>query len=412
MLAGRLLKRIVRVGSIDVIDADGRHHAFSGAPGPAVTIRLHDRSLHTKLYLNPDLYLGEAYMDGTLTIEEGTLYDFLTLCLINLDYARSQPFYKASEAFGMLFRRLQQRNPARRARAHAAHHYDRPDRLYDLFLDRDRQYSCAYFVDPDDDLETAQQNKKRHLAAKLLLEPGQRILDIGSGWGGLALYLAGFGAERVVGITLSRPQLEVARRRAAEADLADRVHFHLRDYREEPGTYDRIVSVGMFEHVGVDHYGDFFGAVRERLADGGVCVLHSIGRMAGPDFTDAWIRKHIFPGGYEPALSEVLPTVERAGLWLTDLEILRLHYAETLRHWRQRFQAGRASLAELCDERFCRMWEFYLTASELAFRVRDRMVFQMQLAKRRDAVPLTRDYITDWERTQARQLDAATRAAE
>ncbi len=412
MLAGRLLKRIVRVGSVEVIDADGRHHAFSGTPGPTVTIRLHDRSLHTKLFLHPELNFGEAYIDGTLTIEEGTLYDFLSLCLLNQDYL---PRFLSPHAFAPLrgvLRGLHRRDSLRRARRNVAYHYDHPDRVYDLFLDRDRQYSCAYFVDPDDDLETAQRNKNRHLAAKLLLEPGQRILDIGSGWGGLALYLAGFGAEQVVGLTLSRPQLEVGRRRAAEAGLAGRVHFHLRDYREEPGTYDRIVSVGMFEHVGVDHYGAFFDAVRERLADDGVCVLHSIGRMAGPAVTDAWIRRHIFPGGYAPALSEVLPAVERSGLWVTDIEILRLHYAETLRHWRRRFQAERPRLVELCGERFCRMWELYLTASELAFRLLDHMVFQIQLAKRRDAVPLTRDYITDWERAQPRQPDAATQAAE
>ncbi len=412
MLAGRLLQRIVRVGSIDVIDAGGRRHTFSGAPGPAVTIRLHDRALHTKLFLHPELYVGEAYMDGTLTIEEGTLYGFLSLCMMNLDHVRRTPANKVLDPLRALLRVLRPHNSLRREHRHVAHHYDHPDRLYDLFLDRDRQYSCAYFVDPDEDLEAAQQNKMRHLAAKLLLEPGQRVLDIGSGWGGLSLYLAGFGAERVVGITLSRPQLEVARRRADEAGLSDRVQFHLRDYREEAGTYDRIVSVGMFEHVGIDHYDAFFTAVRERLADDGVCVLHSIGRMAGPDATVPWFRKYIFPGGYVPALSEVMPAVERAGLWLTDLEILRLHYAETLRHWRQRFEAGRAGLAQQWDERLCRMWEFYLTAMELAFRVRDLMVFQMQLAKRRDAVPLTRDYITDWERSQTPALDAASRAAE
>ncbi len=359
--------------------------------------------------MNPDLYLGEAFTDGTLTIEEGTLHDFLTLCLVNFDFAQDFPVYRVLEAVHKLSRKLRRHGSAR---DQAAHHYDRPEQLYELFLDRDRQYSCAYFMNPGDGLDNAQQDKKRHLAAKLLLKPGQRILDVGCGWGGLALYLAEFGAEKVVGITLSKEQLKVARQRAAEAGLAAHVQFHFRDYREETGTYDRIVSVGMFEHVGVAHYGDFFAAMRERLSQDGICLLHSIGRMAGPSYTSAWIDRFIFPGGYSPALSQVLPVVERSGLWIDDIEILRLHYAETLCHWRRRFESNRADITEACDERLCRMLEFYLTASEIAFRFRDHMVFQMQLARRRDAVPLTRDYVTDWERAQRRPHEATTHAAE
>jgi cyclopropane-fatty-acyl-phospholipid synthase len=294
-----------------------------------------------------------------------------------------------------------------RAQANAAHHYDLSDTLYDLFLDADRQYSCAYFTHPHDDLEHAQQDKKRHLAAKLLLEPGVRVLDIGSGWGGLGLYLAEAGAAQVVGITLSKEQLKVSRDRARRAGLDDRVRFELCDYRAVRGTFDRIVSVGMFEHVGVRHFSEFFAAVRDRLTDDGVAVLHSIGRADGPGVTNPWIRKYIFPGGYAPALSEVLPSVERLGLWVTDIEILRLHYAETLRLWRRRFQAKRARIAKLYDERFCRMWEWYLIASELAFRRMGHMVFQLQLAKRQDAVPLTRDYVTDWERRHLHTAIAA-----
>lgn len=409
MLVTELLKRMIRVGSLVVIDANGRVHSFGGNPGPSATVRLHDRWLHTKLFLNPDLYLGEAFTDGTLTIEEGTLYDFLALCLVNFDFARDFPVYKVLEAVCKLSWKLRRHGSAR---GQAAHHYDRPEQLYELFLDRGRQYSCAYFTNPGDGLDSAQEDKKRHLAAKLLLKPGQRILDVGCGWGELALYLAEFGAEQVVGITLSSAQLKVARRRAAETGLAERVQFHLRDYREETGTYDRIVSVGMFEHVGVAHYGEFFAAMRERLTEDGICLLHSIGRMAGPSFTSAWIDKYIFPGGYSPALSQLLPEVERSGLWIADIEILRLHYAETLRHWRRRFESNRADIAEACDERFCRMWEFYLTASEIAFRFRDLMVFQMQLARRQDAVPLSRDYVTDWERAQGRRHETATHAAE
>ena len=397
MLLSSFLEHMIRIGKLEVIDADGRLHVFSGGPGPEATIRLHDRSLHHKLFFNPELYLGEAYMDGTLTIDKGTLSDFLQIVATNLGSAQAHPLYSAHQWLCRLLRRWQQLNPPGRARAHVAHHYDLPDRLYELFLDSDRQYSCAYFQGPGDDLESAQTNKQRHLAAKLLLERGQHILDIGSGWGGLALYLARIGEGQVTGLTLSSEQVKAANRRAVEAGLADRVRFRLRDYREETEMYDRIVSVGMFEHVGVNHYRDFFSTVSDLLAEDGVCVLHSIGRMAGPSTTCAWLRRNIFPGGYSPALSEVLPVIEQSGLWVTDIEVLRLHYAETLRAWRRRFQASRAEIAGLLDERFCRMWEFYLALSEAAFRHGDHFVFQVQIAKRRDAVPLTRDYITEWE---------------
>ncbi len=409
MLLSVLLKRMIRVGTLNVIDADGKRHVFSGDPGPVSTIRLHDRALHRKLYLNPDLYVGEAYMDGTLTIEEGTLSDFVEVAGRNLQNLSADPLFAARDRLSRLMRRWQQFNPASRSQANVAHHYDLPDKLYDLFLDHDRQYSCGYFDSPDTDLETAQYNKQLHLAAKLLLEPGQRVLDIGSGWGGLALHLAATGGGEVTGITLSKEQLKVARQRAAKAGLTDWAKFHLRDYRAEAGTYDRIVSVGMFEHVGINHYDEFFSTIGNLLDDDGVCVIHSIGRMDGPGTTSAWIRKYIFPGGYSPALSEVLQAVERSGLWVTDIEILRLHYAETLRHWQMRFQANRAPIADLLDERFCRMWEFYLAFSEAAFRYGDHMVFQLQITKRRDAVPMTRDYIGEWEHQQ--DTDAREQAA-
>ncbi len=306
-----------------------------------------------------------------------------------------------------LFRRVHQFNPIPRARRNAAHHYDLSDQLYELFLDRDRQYSCAYFDDCGDDLDTAQLNKKRHIAAKLLIRPGQTVLDIGSGWGGLALYLAAECGADVTGLTLSVEQLKTAARRAAAAGLSDRVRFYLRDYREEDGRYDRIVSVGMFEHVGVNHYEAFFTRVKSLLAPDGVALLHSIGRIDGPGATHPWIRKYIFPGGYIPALSEVVVAVERLKLWVTDIEILRLHYAETLRCWRRRFEHNRERLRAIYDERFCRMWEMYLAGSEIAFRHGGCMVFQMQLAKTVDSVPITRDYMIDWER---RQLAAADRS--
>jgi cyclopropane-fatty-acyl-phospholipid synthase len=407
MLFCQFVGGVLNWGRLTIVDADGERHEAGITEGPQATIRLHDKALHHRLAINPYLHIGEAYMDGTLTLEEGSLYDFLEICAVNSHNAFAHPLGRTLTFGQTLLRRLHQHNPVPRAQANVAHHYDLSDRLYDLFLDSDRQYSCAYFTDPHGDIDQAQHDKKRHLAAKLLLQPGQRLLDIGSGWGGLALYLAEAGAAQVVGITLSEQQLAVSRERAQRRGLADRVRFELRDYREQTGVFDRIVSVGMFEHVGVQHYGEFFARMYDLLAEDGVALLHSIGRMDGPGVTNPWIRKYIFPGGYSPALSEVLPVVERQGLWITDIEVLRLHYAQTLRAWRQRFAASRAKVAELYDERFCRMWEFYLVGSELAFRRMGHMVFQMQLAKRQDAVPLTRDYITDWERSQ---LDAAMAA--
>ena len=403
MLLARLCNSLIQDGALTLIDADGRTHRFGRACRAAdVVVRLHDRSLHTTLAWNPSLHLGEAYMDGTLTVERGGIYELLDLCAKNLGRFGAHPAVQLQRLFDRPWRFLQQYNPASRSQRNVAHHYDLSDVLYDHFLDRDRQYSCAYFADPRMTLEEAQDAKKRHLASKLLLRPGQRVLDIGSGWGGLALHLAEAEQVDVTGITLSSQQLAVSRQRAREAELGGRVGFHLRDYRDEAGTYDRVVSVGMFEHVGTPHYDEFFGKLAGLLADDGVAVVHSIGRTGGPTTTDPWLRKYIFPGAYIPALSEVLPAIERAGLWVTDVEILRLHYAETLRHWRRRFVASWDRVAEHHDERFCRMWEFYLALSEAAFRRGGLMVFQIQLARRVDAVPLARDYI--YERTGGSEL--------
>ena len=396
-LLNAMLGRFVRSGTLRVIDARGRMHVHRGAPGPEVTIRITDPGLHRKLFLNPELHAGEAYMDGTLVIEEGGIRDLLLLFALNRENMRTQPLQRSIRRAYKAIRSFQQRNPVGKARANVAHHYDLSNDLYRMFLDDDLNYSCAYFLKPDEPLEEAQRNKLRHIAAKLALRPGQRVLDIGSGWGAMALYLAEVADVEVLGVTLSSDQHALATARAEERGLQGRVRFELTDYRNVTGRFERIVSIGMFEHVGINHHSEFFSKVAGLLADDGVALLHSIGRMGGPGATAPWIRKYIFPGGYVPALSEVLVPVERAGLWVTDLEILRLHYAETLLAWDRRFQEHRDEVAALFDERFCRMWEFYLIASEIGFRYGKQMVFQMQLARRMDTLPITRDYVAEAE---------------
>jgi cyclopropane-fatty-acyl-phospholipid synthase len=393
LLLSTLLKRFVQIGTLNVIDATGRRHVFSGSPGPVVTFRLHDAAVANRLFWNPDLGLGEAYVDGMLTFEDCTLHDFLHLFNLNRRSLASHPLQAVLQSVSRRLRKLQQFNPIGRAQEHVAHHYDLSRELYELFLDEDLQYSCAYFRSEQDSLETAQRNKKEHIAAKLCLQPGQRILDIGCGWGGLGLFLAQQADVEVVGVTLSTEQHKVAVERAQKLGLSDRVCFELQDYREVDGPFDRIVSVGMFEHVGVGHYEEFFARVNSLLTDDGVMLLHSIGRMSPPGVTGPWLRKYIFPGGYSPALSEVFDITQKQRLWVTDVEILRLHYAWTLQHWQQRFQANRAKAAALYDERFCRMWEFYLTCAEMVFTHGSGMVFQMQLTRERAAVPTTRDYL-------------------
>ena len=401
MLLARVLARVVGEGQLTLIDAAGTSHRLEGArSGPDVTIRLHDQWTGTRLALRPRLALGEAYMDGKLTIEDGDIYDLLDLVGRNMPALEATPMVKWSYALQRWMRFLEQYNPIGRAERNVAHHYDLKDQLYDFFLDRDRQYSCAYFKTGEEPLEQAQLDKKRHIASKMLLEPGQKVLDIGSGWGGMGLFLGQQYGVDVTGVTLSKEQLAVSCRRALETGMADRVRFKLLDYRQEPGRYDRIVSVGMFEHVGVTHYVEYFKKVKELLADDGVMLLHAIGRMERPGATNTWLKKYIFPGGYTPALSEVLTAIEKVGLWVTDVEILRLHYATTLRHWRQRFLANKDRIKQVAgyDDRFCRMWEFYLAGCEIAFRYMNQMVFQIQLARRVDTVPLTRDYVVDAER--------------
>lgn len=399
MLFGIVLKRLIHTGTIRLIDVEGREQSFGNGQEPSCTLRLHDRSLGTRLAFRPNLSIGEAFMAGTLTVEEGDIYDFLTIVSRNLDDLEVNPVLSS---LGQLRHRLAMSIPRDRAQKNVAHHYDLSRRLYELFLDDDQQYSCAYFASPHDSLEEAQANKKRHLAAKLYLNrPDLRILDIGSGWGGLGLYLADEAEADVTGITLSTEQHKASNARAGQAGLDQRARFHLRDYREETGQYDRIVSVGMLEHVGRPSYLDYFSKIRDLMNDDGVAVVHSIGYSDPPGPINPFIRKYIFPGAELPSLSEVLAAVEKTGLLVTDIEILRLHYADTLRAWRERFLANWDEVASLYDERFCRMWLFYLALCEVGFRHRTTMVFQLQLTKRIDTLPITRDYITDWERAHA-----------
>ncbi|MDH3476664.1 MAG: cyclopropane-fatty-acyl-phospholipid synthase family protein [Rhodospirillales bacterium] len=404
MLFRNLLKFMVREGTVRLIDSRGRSHLLGNGAAPRCTLRMQSRRLDYTPPFNPSLYFCEAYMNGDITFEDGCLADFLEIARRNYGHLERYWLVRFGNAVTRQTRRLKQHNPIGKARRNVAHHYDLSAQLYDLFLDRDRQYSCAYFTAPHDDLDKAQDDKKRHIAAKLLLnEAGLKVLDIGSGWGGMGLYLAEHTGCEVTGVTLSVEQHKLSREKAQRAGLDRRVRFHLRDYREETAEYDRIVSVGMFEHVGKKHYDEFFAKVRDLLSEDGVCLLHSIGRFDEPGPVNPFMRKYIFPGADLPTLAEVLPSIERAGLMVTDVEILRLHYAETLRIWHDRFQANRAKVAELYDERFCRMWEIYLKGCEMGFRHEGLMVFQIQLAKNLHAVPLTRDYMHEWEHEQKRK---------
>ncbi len=401
MALDRLLQHLIREGEMQVRFPDGTTRRYGDASkGESIAINLRDESLPRRIVLSPDMAVGEGYMDGDLTIEGDDLHGFLGLAIRNVA-AQGQPWFRRPlEGIRHLWRRWEQFNPTTRSRANVAHHYDLSGELYDLFLDSDRQYSCAYFARPDMTLDEAQEAKKEHIARKLLIEPGMRVLDIGCGWGGMALTLARDYDADVLGVTLSKEQHGVATKRAEAAGLSDRLRFELMDYRKVRGTFDRIVSVGMFEHVGVPHYREYFRTLRKQLTPEGIALVHTIGRGHPPGSTSPWINKYIFPGGYCPSLSEATAAIELEDLITTDIEVWRLHYAQTLRKWYDRFVANIEKAEALYDARFCRMWRYYMVASELTFRFNKQVVFQMQLSPVQDAVPLTRDYLYPAARDQ------------
>jgi cyclopropane-fatty-acyl-phospholipid synthase len=393
-LLRKALTPLVRRARLDIVLDSGERLAFGDGGGDPIVARLTDNGAVRDLLLDPDLKTGELFTDGRLVMEQGSIYDFISLVLDNDGEANPSPVVRAIDRARTATQLWRQRNDPRRSQRNVAHHYDLGDALYALFLDPDWQYSCAYFEHPGQSLAEAQLAKKRHIAAKLLLEPHHRVLDIGCGWGGLALYLTEVaGAAEVLGVTLSQEQIARARRRAEGHGLTDRARFALTDYRAVEGRFDRIVSVGMFEHVGLGNYAEFFDTCRQRLADDGVMLLHTIGCSDEPSVTNPWITKYIFPGGHLPSLSDMVRVVERSGLVVTDIEVLRLHYAQTLRAWRLAFMARRDEAVAMFDERFCRMWEYYLAMSESAFRYEQVVVFQLQIVRRQDSVPLTRNYV-------------------
>lgn len=387
-----LLRRYIRRGSIAITMAGGSTCTFGDGSGPPVAVRFTTASAQRAVLLDPELKLGEAYMDGTFVVEQGSIAEVLEL-FFRQESSVAPDWAGPSRLVRYMLRRLQQFNVRARARHNAAHHYDLSGKLYAMFLDGDQQYSCAYFESPDRSLDDAQLAKKRHLTAKLCVNKSSTVLDIGCGWGGLAFYLAEMTGAHVTGITLSQEQYQLACHRALERGLSQNTVFRLQDYRDVDGPFDRIISVGMFEHVGVGFYDTFFGQCAKLLAEDGIMMLHSIGRSSPPTSSNPWISKYIFPGGYIPALSEVLPAIERAKLIVTDIEVWQLHYAKTLQAWRERFLAHRDEVAKLYDERFVRMWEFYLASSEMAFREGDLVVFQIQIARQKGCTPATRDYI-------------------
>jgi cyclopropane-fatty-acyl-phospholipid synthase len=389
----RFIDRLIRVGNLEVTTARGKVLRLGDGSGPFVAVRMTDAAAEWRFIANAELAFGELFMEKRLLVTSGTIYDALMIGARNFVLPDKPSWFTLVQRLRIASSRYRHRNTLTRARRNAASHYDIDGRIYDLFLDPEQQYSCAYFESPGATLEAAQKAKMRHITAKLLVEPGQSVLDIGCGWGGLAFHLARDRGAKVTGVTLSEEQLTVAQERAADLELTSQVEFRLQDYRDVRGTFDRVVSVGMLEHVGPRYYETYFQTVANALKPDGVALIHTIGNSRDTPPTNPWILKYIFPGGYIPNLAELTPAIERAGLIVSDVEILKLHYAETLRCWRERFMARRAEAEAIFDDRFCLMWEFYLSLAESSFRVGVNTVFQFQLVKTIDAVPMTRDYI-------------------
>ena len=388
------LNKLFKDSGFILIDANSKKYIIGNPKKEKpITIKLLDKKLHYKLLIYPDLYFGEAYTDGTLIIENGSLTDFLEITQKNIARGEINIYGRILNQIRGTYRYLTNFNFAKKSKNNVAHHYDISDNLYDLFLDPKRQYSCAYFKSDDDTLETAQNNKIDHLIKKLNLKPNQKVLDIGSGWGSLAIEIAKKTKCEVTGITLSENQYEYSIKKAKENNLENQVQFKLADYREFDEKFDRIVSVGMFEHVGRKFYKTFFKKVSELLNDQGLALIHTIGSVDGPRNPQPWITKYIFPGGYTPSLSEVAGPIEKSGLIVSDVEVLRMHYSHTLRNWKERCINNKSRIVEMYDEKFFRMWEFYLTSCEMAFKWGDQVVFQFQLAKDNTTIPTTRDYI-------------------
>jgi cyclopropane-fatty-acyl-phospholipid synthase len=402
LLLSHLLRRFVRHGLLTVIDHRGTPHRFGEGGGPEVTIRLTDKAVEREIFLNPELKAAEAYMEARLVMEGGApVYDLLHLFSVNRGGLAAHPVQKALRRGWRALRRWHQRNPLGLAARNIRHHYDIPPDFYRLWLDRTMTYSCAYYETPEATLEQAQRAKLRHIAAKLRLAPGMTVAEIGSGWGALGTFLARNYGVRVTSVTLSPEQAAVARQRAREEGVADRVEFLELDYRLLTGTYDRVVSIAMMEAIGIDEFDTYFTTIRRLTAPGGHALVHCIGRAGPPGTTAPFIRKYIFPGGYVPSMSEVFASLERTGVWCADCEMLRLHYYWTIRDWRRAFDARRAEAVAMMGERFCRMWDFYLASVELGFLNGSNFVFQLLLSERRDDVPVLRDFIQDEERRLA-----------
>jgi len=392
MIVDNLLKKILKKGHLVWIKPNGLDYEYGDKTGTPIKMRTTNDFSEIKMMMNPSLHFGESYMNGSLILEEGTIHDLLKLIFINSGSNADHWVMKVDKIIRAIRNKIVSSNYIPKSKKNVAHHYDLSDKLYDLFLDKDRQYSCAYFNSPNDTLEQAQLNKKELIAKKLLLEEGQNVLDIGSGWGGMASYLSKRSNVNVKGVTLSEEQIAYSKQRKIDESL-DKVEYALQDYRNVEESYDRIVSVGMFEHVGTPHYQEFFNKVYHLLNETGVALIHTIGRIDQPTTNDPWIEKYIFPGGYIPALSEVMQRVEKSGLTTTDIQVLKFHYAETLKRWRYNFYDNIDKVKEFYDEKFCRMWDFYLSSSQASFEESSLVIYQLQLSKNKKTVPDSRDYL-------------------